>query len=210
VQLFEPDDVIADVFAGVGPFAIPAAKKGCAVLANDLNPISVKYLSQNVRDNRVSLKPEVCPIPTHIKQVMDLVRVFCQDGGHFIRSVTGRVLENPLPPYSGPRQSRMQEKKLQKLKQIVSPGGTSELSPAPKRLRISHFVMNLPDSAIQFLDAFRGIYSAVNNGGQDLSGIYEQMPMIHCHCFTRELDPIKAELDIKKVCWCISHLVGID
>jgi tRNA (guanine37-N1)-methyltransferase len=54
VQLFTPDDVIVDVFAGVGPFAIPAAKKGCAVLANDLNPSSARYLLKNVQDNRVS------------------------------------------------------------------------------------------------------------------------------------------------------------
>jgi tRNA (guanine37-N1)-methyltransferase len=54
VQLFNPEDVIADVFAGVGPFAIPAAKKGCAVLANDLNPQSAKYLALNVENNRVS------------------------------------------------------------------------------------------------------------------------------------------------------------
>ena len=59
IQLFRSEEVIADVFAGVGPFAIPAAKKGCGVLANDLNPNSVKYLQKNVADNRVSLIPPV-------------------------------------------------------------------------------------------------------------------------------------------------------
>jgi tRNA (guanine37-N1)-methyltransferase len=44
---------VADVFAGVGPFALPAAKKGCAVLANDLNPESYKYLKINVDNNKV-------------------------------------------------------------------------------------------------------------------------------------------------------------
>jgi tRNA (guanine37-N1)-methyltransferase len=53
VQLFSPDDVIADVFAGVGPFALPAAKKGCGVLANDLNPESYKWLVRNVGSNKV-------------------------------------------------------------------------------------------------------------------------------------------------------------
>lgn len=56
MQLFKSEEVIADVFAGVGPFAIPAAKKGCAVFANDLNPNSAKYLLKNVVDNRVSGK----------------------------------------------------------------------------------------------------------------------------------------------------------
>ena len=49
------EDVVADVFAGVGPFAVPAARKGCAVLANDLNPNSAKYLLKNVQDNRVTI-----------------------------------------------------------------------------------------------------------------------------------------------------------
>lgn len=53
VQLFSADDVIADVFAGVGPFALPAAKKGCGVLANDLNPESYKWLLHNIGSNKV-------------------------------------------------------------------------------------------------------------------------------------------------------------
>lgn len=53
MDLFKPEDVIADVFAGVGPFAIPAGKKGCGVFANDLNPVSYNYLQINVDNNKV-------------------------------------------------------------------------------------------------------------------------------------------------------------
>ena len=53
VQLFNAQDVVADVFAGVGPFALPAAKKGCGVIANDLNPESYKYLTENIQNNKV-------------------------------------------------------------------------------------------------------------------------------------------------------------
>ena len=53
VNLFKPEDVVADVFAGVGPFALPAGKKGCGVFANDLNPNSYKYLQVNIKDNKV-------------------------------------------------------------------------------------------------------------------------------------------------------------
>lgn len=45
--------MVADVFAGVGPFALPAGKKGCGVFANDLNPNSYKYLQVNINDNKV-------------------------------------------------------------------------------------------------------------------------------------------------------------
>lgn len=45
-----------DVFAGVGPFAIPAARRGCAVLANDLNPESFRWLQHNAKLNKVDQK----------------------------------------------------------------------------------------------------------------------------------------------------------
>lgn len=61
--------VVYDVFCGVGPFSIPAAKKGCSVLANDLNPHSVKWLKKNIKLNKVDKN----------------VHVFNKDGGLFIR-----------------------------------------------------------------------------------------------------------------------------
>lgn len=39
--------------AGVGPFSIPAVKKGAFVYSNDLNPESYKWLCENVRLNKV-------------------------------------------------------------------------------------------------------------------------------------------------------------
>ena len=53
VHRFEPGQVIADVMAGVGPFAVPAAKKRCLVLGNDLNPESTRWMEKNRVDNRV-------------------------------------------------------------------------------------------------------------------------------------------------------------
>ncbi|KAG2117946.1 Met-10+ like-protein-domain-containing protein [Suillus discolor] len=183
VQLFQPTDVIADVFAGVGPFAIPAAKKGCAVLANDLNPESARYLSQNIVDNKVT----------------SLVRASCEDGRDFIKKVIGRARDHPFPAYTGPKLSKMQEKERRKLQlaesRPIAALGLVDLSTVENqspRHTISHFVMNLPDSAIDFLDAFRGILS---ESEWDF-GNYANMPMIHCHCFTRELHPDRAEADI--------------
>lgn len=54
VDQFRPGQVIADVMAGVGPFAVPAAKKRCLVLGNDLNPESTRWMEKNRVDNRVS------------------------------------------------------------------------------------------------------------------------------------------------------------
>lgn len=57
VQSFERESRVCDVFAGVGPFSVPAAKlKKCIVWANDLNPSSVSYLKRNASLNNVTIK----------------------------------------------------------------------------------------------------------------------------------------------------------
>ncbi|XP_039325224.1 tRNA (guanine(37)-N(1))-methyltransferase isoform X3 [Saimiri boliviensis] len=58
-ELLKPGDVLFDVFAGVGPFAIPVAKKNCTVFANDLNPESHKWLLHNCKLNKVDQKVKV-------------------------------------------------------------------------------------------------------------------------------------------------------
>lgn len=209
VSLFKPEDLIADVFAGVGPFAIQAAKKGCAVLGNDLNPSSAKYFLKNVEDNRVGLIHPYLHFESLLMdffgQVTNLVRVSCEDGRDFIRSSMARAYDQPFPAYTGPKVSKMQEQRERK-QLYTKAKGKSIPSPAakPARKMISHFVMNLPDSAITFLDAFRGLL--VDDGSRDLAEVYHQMPMIHCYCFTRELDFECAERDIRQVRIRVSRL----
>lgn len=54
VASFKPRDVIWDLMAGIGPFAVPAAKiHRCEVHANDLNPRSHHYLVENCKLNKV-------------------------------------------------------------------------------------------------------------------------------------------------------------
>ena len=136
------------------------------------------------------------------------MRPFEEDGRDFIKAAPRRVWENPFPE-STPKISKSQAKKE---KRALASGGSrgptsasaSEPAPAPSvpvfqpklRKHVSHFVMNLPDSAIEFLGAFRGILTE-----PELREAYEgRMPMVHCHCFTREVeDQTRAERDIKQV-----------
>lgn len=53
VDSLSSEDVLFDVFCGVGPFAIPCAKKKCRVFANDLNPNCYTWLNHNVKLNKV-------------------------------------------------------------------------------------------------------------------------------------------------------------
>jgi tRNA (guanine37-N1)-methyltransferase len=53
VDSFKPGEVVCDVMAGVGPFAVPAGKKGVFVWANDLNPESYASMKDAITRNKV-------------------------------------------------------------------------------------------------------------------------------------------------------------
>ncbi|KAF4122629.1 tRNA (guanine37-N1)-methyltransferase [Geosmithia morbida] len=161
-SLFQPGEVVADVMAGIGPFAVPAGKRGVFVWANDKNPESYRYLNKAVQRNKVS----------------EFVRPFNLDGHDFIRQAADLVLEASArgqhATVAGPRPSRT----------------SKEPPPPPTKVpvppTVSHFVMNLPASAIEFLHDFRGLY----HGHEDLfssPGTEAQtqrlLPMVHVHCF---------------------------
>ncbi|XP_077394691.1 tRNA (guanine(37)-N(1))-methyltransferase [Festucalex cinctus] len=76
VNLVKRGDTLFDVFAGVGPFAIPAARAGAAVFANDLNPESYRWLQHNSKVNKVEGK----------------VKTFNLDGREFVRGPLKREL----------------------------------------------------------------------------------------------------------------------
>lgn len=53
VDLFKPGQAVCDAMAGVGPFAVPAGKKGVFVWANDLNPDCYDALKDCIDLNKV-------------------------------------------------------------------------------------------------------------------------------------------------------------
>ncbi|KAJ8123610.1 hypothetical protein ONZ43_g480 [Nemania bipapillata] len=60
VHLFKPGEVVCDVMAGIGPFAVPAGKRGVFVWANDYNPESHRFLDLNIKRNKF-LGYSICP-----------------------------------------------------------------------------------------------------------------------------------------------------
>jgi tRNA (guanine37-N1)-methyltransferase len=54
VEQVESGEYVFDMFAGVGPFAVPAAARGAEVVAVDLNERAVEYLRENARRNDVA------------------------------------------------------------------------------------------------------------------------------------------------------------
>lgn len=165
-QYFKPNEVVCDVFAGVGPFAVPAGKKESIVLANDLNPESFKYLQENIALNKVG----------------QMVKPFNLDGAEFIRE-SPRLLQVLINSSDNGnielrlKHTRKKHKKNDGATETAPPAPHTKTIPIPNE--ISHFVMNLPDSAIDFLGNFVGLYHGEPNDGS------KKMPWIHVHCFEK-------------------------
>lgn len=145
VELLRRNDVVLDVFAGVGPFAVPAARnKHCTVHANDLNPHSFKYLKENARKNHVS----------------NAVEAYNLDGREFLVSVSQRLVGELV-------------ERLTRGKAELGADGMVEV--------YSHVIMNLPGSAVEFLDVFRGLFTCIPLQHRHIIS----MPFIHCYCFVK-------------------------
>lgn len=182
-DLFKEGEAICDVMAGVGPFAVPSGKKKCFVWANDLNPESYKSLVDNIKINKVG----------------DFVKSYNTDGAEFIRKASADLLKTEYsvaiyPKTKFSRSAPQNNKRPEPVKTLVQPP------------IFSHYVMNLPASAITFLPSFIGLYS--NIPGMPAAEIkklltHHKLPMIHVHCFSTKSDDNVAE--IKRICEEISQ-----
>lgn len=80
LSCFTHNDVVCDVFAGVGPIAISAAKKVKYVYANDLNPNAIEYLERNCLRYKLERK----------------IEIFNMDGRRFIDSIFASEKARPI------------------------------------------------------------------------------------------------------------------
>lgn len=168
VELFDPGDVVCDMFAGVGPFAIPAAKRGCIVYANDLNPASYEALLKNSKLNHVENK----------------VHAFNMDGREFMRKMIQLSVSSSLNKLSSTSSSSSISTSSSSSSTSSSLSWDNNYSSEDNGKNclkpFAHVVMNLPASGIEFLDVFRGLYS----GHRHLA-----LPTIHCYCFSKSQSP---------------------
>ncbi len=128
-------------------------------------------------------------------QVSEYVRPFNRDGRLFIREAVDSVLQA----------SRNGEAAVVQVKAPRTKPPAPR--PEPKRIpippTISHFVMNLPASAITFLGHYRGVY----HGHEELfaEGTGRKLPMVHTHCFALKSDD---EVPINDICERITKELG--
>ncbi|XP_062147591.1 tRNA (guanine(37)-N1)-methyltransferase 2 isoform X2 [Alnus glutinosa] len=224
VSKFQAGETICDMFAGIGPFAIPAAQKGCVVYANDLNPDSIRYLKINaeinkvddlvcaynidarnfilqlmaVPDSEIKMEPDVLKRETCEKYEMQASEESKSENGTLsveAKEVPDNITGNLVFAQGS---SRTADTSVSAVKRPSENGGAdgtgtavagrrkgsankrmrgSEISNAKTWEHVDHVIMNLPASALQFLDVFRGIIQRKYWKGP--------LPWIHCYCFMR-------------------------
>lgn len=103
-----------------------------------------------------------------------------------ITSKTIRVREHTIHPSK--ETSRKTSRKMEKEKEVAEAAKSMPVPPT-----FSHFVMNLPASAIDFLHAFIGLYEF----NPSLAEKYP-LPMVHVHCFHKHPDQSTAHSEILK------------
>ena len=202
VSKFKPGEAICDVMAGVGPFALPAAKKKVWVWANDLNPESHKSLVANANRNKV--RPPLLHIleiqsknSIYIQKVTQFVHASCKDGHSFIRTSSSQLLDSNRQITLHPKISRTA---LTKGNQHP----TTEILTEPKVF--AHYILNLPASALTFLPGFIGLYRDFEHLFYPHTDV--KLPMVHVYYFSAKSDDDKAEE--AKICGEIGRLLGYE
>ncbi len=161
IKGFKSGSAICDVMAGVGPFAIPAGKKGCFVFANDLNPESYKYLKQNIESNKATRT----------------VLPFNLDGAQLIKDspkmLMDYVKEHPTVKIISHPNGHAKRRKVSELK-------------VPHFF--SEYAMNLPGSAITFVPAYVGLFSRAfpDLSKEEIQKLPDyKLPLIHVYHFEK-------------------------
>jgi tRNA (guanine37-N1)-methyltransferase len=157
---------------------VPSGKKNVFVWANDLNPDSYEGLSWAIKRNKVD----------------QFVHASCSDGRAFIRSATKR-----LP--TAKRRAVLKSKKSRAVTKVETMQAARILE---EPATFDHYVMNLPASAVEFLDAFRSVYAGREREFQPHTE--RKLPMVHVYCFVRTMETETEENHA--VCELVSRHLG--
>ncbi|KAK5213472.1 tRNA(m(1)G37)methyltransferase [Exophiala xenobiotica] len=187
-ETFQEGEVVCDVMAGVGPFAIPAGKRKVFVRANDLNP-----------DSHASLQDAIVRNKVH-----EFVTASCEDGRDFIRKATAELAQTPPRKVSLKPRTKVSRNASDAEKKACEEAAKMSVKTLVEPSAFSHYVMNLPASAIEFLDAFRGVYQ-----GRELEfapHTLQKLPFIHLYLFQAK-HPTE-EQEHQEICERISKHIG--
>lgn len=188
-ETFREGEAVCDVMAGVGPFAVPAGKRKVFVRANDLNPDAYASLQDAIKRNKVG----------------DFVAASCEDGRDFIRRATNDLAKNPRTATLTPK-TKISRNASEEEKKAAQEAAEKSTRIIREPAAFSHYVMNLPASAIEFLDAFKGTYQG--REAEFSPHTSTKLPLIHLYLFQAKLATEEGEL--QEISERISQHIGAE
>jgi len=133
---FRPGELVWDLFAGVGPFAMLAARRGVLILANDLNPAACEAMLHNARQNKVAAG----------------VHVYNLDAAHFVREALASMAARD-PSSTGLAPTRLRADGLTEAQSsTIAAAAAAAEARAP-----DHVILNLPADSVRFLSPLRAL-----------------------------------------------------
>lgn len=128
------------------------------------------------------------------------MQAFNEDGHSFIRSSSKRLADSKHVARIPIKMSRTQA-----IEAAAKKEPTFYTIRQPRVF--SHYVMNLPSTAIDFLPDFVGMYAGLESlfEGADAP----RLPMIHCYCFGAKAETKEEDIAVQQiVCQSISDKLG--
>jgi tRNA (guanine37-N1)-methyltransferase len=169
VESLSPSHRVADMMAGVGPFAIPLGRnRKATVLANDLNPDSHASLVRNIAANKVSEK----------------VTAYNLCGRVFVRQLAAEFASvQPSHAGEGPC-TTLARRKAQGL--------------GPFDRIIMNLPASAPEFTDAFVGLARVGLDSTSDSGTDGEGHWaeEHLPWVHCYCFARGADAAACHTEV--------------
>jgi tRNA (guanine37-N1)-methyltransferase len=214
-------EVVVDLFAGIGPFSIPAAKyHNATVYANDLNPKSYEYLKSNIKLNKLVDYDDLFEMVDYVNRRAGDSRTKVSSS-YFHSSTTSSTStqsggsgdlhdqQRRAPIYSK-GYGKMTKRKSESSSTMPTQGmiyATNEnaISFIAKLVQHQvvpdHIIMNLPATAVTFLPylkPWRRVGQLTQNraptpggGGGGGGGGGIRRTLVHCYCFTTSDDPFE-------------------
>ena len=151
-NIAKPHETVVDMFAGIGYFSLPLAKKVAKVYSIELNPVSFKYLNENVKLNKlknvITIKGDCSKIITKLRIKADRIMMGYLPSPFkylkFIKSVTkkGAIIHYSCLIKRGDENKNMKEivsdiNKIVKVK-LIRAVDVKSFSPA-----LEHYVLDL-------------------------------------------------------------------
>ncbi|KAG0439160.1 tRNA (guanine(37)-N1)-methyltransferase [Dictyocoela muelleri] len=167
IDNFKENDIVCDVFCGVGPLAIPAIKKKCVFYGNDLNPKAIECLKINLKLNHIY---DLCEF--YDKSGVygkKLVEKLIQSESNSFHEISGKSYHETNQCFSDLKNNLKNNPENKSL--FFCDDAMNFIKWINKNVKADHIIMNLPQQSLDYIKFING---------------HKPSTKIHCYFFCKK------------------------